>query len=107
MAIEGICYGKHLEIILECHEECEECSGLSRTGCVSCRDDRVLLNGECVDQCPSGFYQEGGVCQKCITFPMYSALICLLYTSPSPRDSCASRMPSSACKKKKQKNTKK
>ena len=23
-------------------------------------------------------------------------LICLLYTSPSPRDSCASRMPSSA-----------
>ena len=23
-------------------------------------------------------------------------LVCLLYTSPSPRDSCASRMPSSA-----------
>ena len=23
-------------------------------------------------------------------------MICLLYTSPSPRDSCASRMPSSA-----------
>ena len=25
-----------------------------------------------------------------------AAQICLLYTSPSPRDSCASRMPSSA-----------
>ena len=25
---------------------------------------------------------------------------CLLYTSPSPRDSCAPRMPSSACKNK-------
>eukprot|EP00826_Nyctotherus_ovalis_P046277 TRINITY_DN520_c0_g1_i1.p1 TRINITY_DN520_c0_g1~~TRINITY_DN520_c0_g1_i1.p1 ORF type:complete len:317 (-),score=137.28 TRINITY_DN520_c0_g1_i1:53-1003(-) len=33
--------------------------------------------------------------------------ICLLYTSPSPRDSCASRMPSSACKKKKKKKQKK
>eukprot|EP00826_Nyctotherus_ovalis_P061330 TRINITY_DN8715_c0_g1_i3.p1 TRINITY_DN8715_c0_g1~~TRINITY_DN8715_c0_g1_i3.p1 ORF type:complete len:193 (-),score=46.96 TRINITY_DN8715_c0_g1_i3:48-626(-) len=31
---------------------------------------------------------------------------CLLYTSPSPRDSCASRMPSSACKKKKKKKKK-
>eukprot|EP00827_Trimyema_finlayi_P001842 TRINITY_DN182_c0_g2_i1.p2 TRINITY_DN182_c0_g2~~TRINITY_DN182_c0_g2_i1.p2 ORF type:complete len:112 (+),score=33.44 TRINITY_DN182_c0_g2_i1:471-806(+) len=29
-------------------------------------------------------------------FPMYSALICLLYTSPSPRDKRQSRMPSSA-----------
>eukprot|EP00831_Metopus_contortus_P009867 TRINITY_DN1380_c0_g1_i8.p2 TRINITY_DN1380_c0_g1~~TRINITY_DN1380_c0_g1_i8.p2 ORF type:complete len:120 (-),score=13.69 TRINITY_DN1380_c0_g1_i8:86-445(-) len=28
--------------------------------------------------------------------PMYSALICLLYTSPSPRDLSTSRMPSSA-----------
>ena len=26
----------------------------------------------------------------------FEDLICLLYTSPSPRDSCASRMPSSA-----------
>ena len=26
----------------------------------------------------------------------YSMFSCLLYTSPSPRDSCASRMPSSA-----------
>ena len=26
----------------------------------------------------------------------YIAYTCLLYTSPSPRDSCASRMPSSA-----------
>ncbi|WDT36015.1 hypothetical protein PVA38_06145 [Streptococcus pneumoniae D39] len=27
-------------------------------------------------------------------------IICLLYTSPSPRDRTRSRMPSSACKKK-------
>ena len=31
------------------------------------------------------------------------AVPCLLYTSPSPRDSWASRMPSSAWKKKKKK----
>ena len=28
--------------------------------------------------------------------PLNDAECCLLYTSPSPRDSCASRMPSSA-----------
>eukprot|EP01017_Pseudomicrothorax_dubius_P017764 TRINITY_DN19929_c0_g1_i1.p1 TRINITY_DN19929_c0_g1~~TRINITY_DN19929_c0_g1_i1.p1 ORF type:complete len:433 (+),score=85.82 TRINITY_DN19929_c0_g1_i1:64-1362(+) len=31
-----------------------------------------------------------------VEIPMYSALICLLYTSPSPRDRQKSRMPSSA-----------
>ena len=29
-------------------------------------------------------------------FAIAPAMFCLLYTSPSPRDSCASRMPSSA-----------
>eukprot|EP00826_Nyctotherus_ovalis_P022271 TRINITY_DN17319_c0_g1_i2.p1 TRINITY_DN17319_c0_g1~~TRINITY_DN17319_c0_g1_i2.p1 ORF type:complete len:168 (-),score=37.05 TRINITY_DN17319_c0_g1_i2:34-537(-) len=33
--------------------------------------------------------------------------LCLLYTSPSPRDLSTSRMPSSACKKKKKQKTKK
>ena len=33
--------------------------------------------------------------------------LCLLYTSPSPRDRTRSRMPSSACKKKNNKNNKK
>eukprot|EP00826_Nyctotherus_ovalis_P058814 TRINITY_DN8120_c0_g1_i3.p1 TRINITY_DN8120_c0_g1~~TRINITY_DN8120_c0_g1_i3.p1 ORF type:complete len:108 (-),score=34.63 TRINITY_DN8120_c0_g1_i3:36-338(-) len=32
--------------------------------------------------------------------------ICLLYTSPSPRDRTRSRMPSSACKKKKKQKKK-
>eukprot|EP00826_Nyctotherus_ovalis_P022057 TRINITY_DN17221_c0_g1_i2.p2 TRINITY_DN17221_c0_g1~~TRINITY_DN17221_c0_g1_i2.p2 ORF type:complete len:150 (-),score=40.75 TRINITY_DN17221_c0_g1_i2:1-450(-) len=32
-------------------------------------------------------------------------IVCLLYTSPSPRDRQKSRMPSSACKKKKKKKT--
>ena len=32
--------------------------------------------------------------------PNGSSWICLLYTSPSPRDRTRSRMPSSACKKK-------
>ena len=31
-------------------------------------------------------------------------IACLLYTSPSPRDRTRSRMPSSACKKKKTKH---
>eukprot|EP00826_Nyctotherus_ovalis_P045137 TRINITY_DN4954_c0_g1_i5.p1 TRINITY_DN4954_c0_g1~~TRINITY_DN4954_c0_g1_i5.p1 ORF type:complete len:216 (-),score=37.63 TRINITY_DN4954_c0_g1_i5:15-662(-) len=37
---------------------------------------------------------------------LFESCTCLLYTSPSPRDSCASRMPSSACKKKKKKKKK-
>ena len=32
--------------------------------------------------------------------PNTSSRVCLLYTSPSPRDRTRSRMPSSACKKK-------
>ena len=31
-----------------------------------------------------------------ISYVLRQSSICLLYTSPSPRDSCASRMPSSA-----------
>ena len=35
-------------------------------------------------------------CYKNITQLLKSAIICLLYTSPSPRDRTRSRMPSSA-----------
>ena len=40
---------------------------------------------------PNAWKDRGGV-----FFPMYQSEACLLYTSPSPRDDCPSRMPSSA-----------
>ena len=42
----------------------------------------------------NGFQQQGYIFLVCFVYPLYC--ICLLYTSPSPRDSNLSRMPSSA-----------
>ena len=47
----------------------------------------------------SDFVQERGKKTKVALVgagQMGQGIVCLLYTSPSPRDSCASRMPSSA-----------
>ena len=79
------------------------------------------LEGHKCGNCGAVFLGERSVCSKCFSRDNMSAIkleetgvlhsfsvvyrsfpgidvpyICLLYTSPSPRDSCASRMPSSA-----------
>lgn len=42
-----------------------DCSDLSRTGCVSCEEGKVLFNGECLQECPYGFYLEDKNCLPC------------------------------------------
>ena len=44
--------------------------------------------------CMPGFRQDGETCERLM--PPANAYVCLLYTSPSPRDGLLSRMPSSA-----------
>ena len=65
-----------------------------------------LAFGKAVECNQSGLDRYGRTIAVCmvggvdINLAMVKAGICLLYTSPSPRDRTRSRMPSSACKKK-------
>ena len=57
----------------------------------------ALALGYAVGQIRFGPIQLGGVCGTLIAALLIGQLgICLLYTSPSPRDATLSRMPSSA-----------
>ncbi|KAM4634072.1 proprotein convertase subtilisin/kexin type 5 [Polymixia lowei] len=50
-----------------CHKYCHKCSGPSKTHCISCHQKHVLLNGTCMDDCPTGYYQDetGQMCEPC------------------------------------------
>ena len=48
---------------------------------------------DCVDVCPVDCFYEG---KNMLVIKPDECIDCLLYTSPSPRDSDSSRMPSSA-----------
>uniref|UniRef100_I3JKW5 Proprotein convertase subtilisin/kexin type 5a n=1 Tax=Oreochromis niloticus TaxID=8128 RepID=I3JKW5_ORENI len=50
-----------------CHKYCYRCSGPGKTHCLSCNPRHLLLNGTCVDQCPTGYYeqQSGQKCEPC------------------------------------------
>uniref|UniRef100_A0A8C6YA37 VWFC domain-containing protein n=1 Tax=Naja naja TaxID=35670 RepID=A0A8C6YA37_NAJNA len=53
-----------------CHPLCELCVADLHTDlgstCLRCRDiHHLLLKDHCVPDCPTGFYQLGGACQKC------------------------------------------
>lgn len=52
--------------ILECHKDCATCAKLSKNGCTSCKDEKLLWNGECISECPSGFYLESFECLPCL-----------------------------------------
>ena len=55
--------------------------------CIKCK----LM--DCVDVCPVDCFYEG---KNMLVIKPDECIDCLLYTSPSPRDMSASRMPSSA-----------
>ncbi|KAL0965792.1 hypothetical protein UPYG_G00285770 [Umbra pygmaea] len=50
-----------------CHKYCHECYGPGKTHCLSCNQNHFLLNGTCVDVCPTGFYRDesGQRCEAC------------------------------------------
>ncbi|XP_034997609.2 proprotein convertase subtilisin/kexin type 5 [Hippoglossus stenolepis] len=50
-----------------CHKYCHRCTGPRKTQCLSCNPRHLLLNGTCVDECPSGHYEDesGQRCEPC------------------------------------------
>ncbi|XP_056146386.1 proprotein convertase subtilisin/kexin type 5-like [Lampris incognitus] len=49
-----------------CHRYCHQCTGPGKTYCLSCNRKHFLLNGTCMDECPTGYYQDKTE-QKCET----------------------------------------
>uniref|UniRef100_A0A673ZZ54 Proprotein convertase subtilisin/kexin type 5-like n=1 Tax=Salmo trutta TaxID=8032 RepID=A0A673ZZ54_SALTR len=41
-----------------CHKYCQQCNGPGKSHCLSCNQNHFILNGTCMDFCPTGFYQE-------------------------------------------------
>ncbi|XP_067430805.1 proprotein convertase subtilisin/kexin type 5 [Thunnus thynnus] len=68
-----------------CHKYCHRCSGPGKTHCLSCNLRHLLLNGTCVDKCPTGYYEdESGQkceschpsCQSCVGKHSHECLVC-------------------------------
>ena len=60
---------------------------------LTCCEQAAADSKECKHKCCIAAHKDGNSCEKCN--PNKEDL-CLLYTSPSPRDRTRSRMPSSA-----------
>ena len=53
-----------LYLLNYCNDFCESCKGESN--CLSCKDNKILFEGNCLENCPSGFYKNGDKnCSKC------------------------------------------
>ncbi|KAM3849392.1 proprotein convertase subtilisin/kexin type 5 [Diretmus argenteus] len=50
-----------------CHKYCHQCTGPGNTHCLSCNQKHLLLNGTCMDGCPTGYYEDetGQRCEPC------------------------------------------
>ncbi|XP_062964839.1 extracellular matrix organizing protein FRAS1 isoform X1 [Cynocephalus volans] len=48
-----------------CHQSCLQCSGKSPHDCTVCRPSHVLLDGQCLSQCPDGYFNQEGSCAEC------------------------------------------
>ena len=53
--------------ILVCHEECGNCSEYGRNKCTSCSEGKVLLDGQCLNECLPGYYRYYNTCLPCIS----------------------------------------
>ncbi|XP_045923579.1 proprotein convertase subtilisin/kexin type 5-like [Micropterus dolomieu] len=60
-------YADHVGECHPCHKYCHRCSGPGKTDCLSCNQRHLLLNGTCVDECPTGYYEDesGQKCEPC------------------------------------------
>lgn len=50
----------------QCYETCQQCSGLFRNSCLTCRLDYFFLRGECLGACPDPYFADP-VRQQCVT----------------------------------------
>ena len=48
-----------------CHPSCRTCNGAAADQCTDCSDTQSLHNGECIDECPPGFFSLNGECEEC------------------------------------------
>ena len=45
-----------------CHQSCFGCAGKSPHNCTACWPSHVLLDGQCLSQCPDGYFNLEGSC---------------------------------------------
>ncbi|KAK2489711.1 hypothetical protein MC885_008047 [Smutsia gigantea] len=48
-----------------CHQSCSGCVGKSPHNCTACWPSHVLLNGQCLPQCPDSYFNQEGSCTEC------------------------------------------
>ncbi|KAI4585533.1 hypothetical protein MJG53_005767 [Ovis ammon polii x Ovis aries] len=48
-----------------CHPSCSACAGTSPHNCTACWPSHVLLDGQCLFQCPDGYFNQEGSCTEC------------------------------------------
>lgn len=53
-------FGDHCET---CQSQCLTCA--NSTHCLTCMDSLVLLNNQCVEECPEGYYLNNQECVQC------------------------------------------
>jgi len=54
----------------ECDPSCLRCYGPNENQCISCSNGTFLLNGECLNHCPTGYYSNStsNICQCKLLF---------------------------------------
>ncbi|XP_042893586.1 furin-like protease 2, partial [Penaeus japonicus] len=62
-----------------CHPSCLACIGTREDQCLHCAQQRFLMNSQCVQTCPSGFFAQRGRCLPCA----HGCETCSSYTSCS------------------------
>ncbi len=81
----------------QCQDPCVTCKNL--TSCLTCKEKFYLLNDQCVEKCPNGYYtnnkqclQCNPICDTCIgknEFFLRRKKVCVPFTGPS-EDDCKS-----------------
>jgi len=51
-------------LLVECPTTCQTCSSDGQS-CTSCYDNMVLHRGQCLSQCPRGYFPSDGYCHSC------------------------------------------
>ena len=50
----------------QCHYTCQKCNGAIDENCLSCKDNKLLYNGKCLDNCPLGTFKINSENNKCM-----------------------------------------
>eukprot|EP00058_Branchiostoma_floridae_P016157 XP_002601645.1 hypothetical protein BRAFLDRAFT_124316 [Branchiostoma floridae] len=53
------------DVCQDCDDSCETCTGPDATDCVTCADEDLLQESQCVESCSSGYFQQEYECLKC------------------------------------------